>query len=246
MPTPSELVEQALQETSGPPPRRIRLRSMGGNGSFWIKNAFIFLVFLFIVSIFTYTVVLPLLAAQYGQPAQAQITGMRVHRGRGTSYEVRVAYQDGTGMRTASIGTVSYSAYYGLKIGQEVGIHYFDFCPGAPSLDLSPPSFWSLLPVLVFAVVLTVLGPVSILRQKGLLTRGRGVKGRVDWAGGKRLKAQFEHERKAYLSSGPAYCYGQRLNIGDTVVVLYDPDHPDQNMVYDPSNCFWVPAKDAF
>lgn len=246
MATPSELVEQALQETSGSPPRRLQLRSLGENGIFWAKNLFVFVLFLFLFSLVTYTAFLPFLAAQYGQPAQAEIVGMWVHHGKGTSYNIRVTYYDGSGKETATIDGIHPYIYSGLKIGQQVDIHYFQLFPRVPSLDLSPPNLFGAFLILAVVVLLPIASLVNFLRQRSLLIRGHGVKGRVEETYPKRSKAKFEHEGKEYVLSAAVHAYGHRLNIGDTVVIVHDPDNPNQNMVYDPSNFFWVPIKNVF
>lgn len=240
-----EWIEKAVREAEIPPPRELRLRPIGENWGFWLRSLIPGAFILFIVGISIYRVGIPFLAERYGQPAQAQIVNMWVHQGRGNSYSVQVIYKDGPNMPSANIG-VNSGVYSRLKIGDKVGIHYFHAFPNVPSLDDSPKRLPGVLfPLVIWIAIAGSALPLALFRQRMFLARGRMARGRVENYTSKRMKAKFEHEGQEYTASAPGYYYGRKGNVGDPVVVLYDPDHPKKNMVFDPSNCIWAPRSES-
>lgn len=248
MATPSELEEHALQETQIPPPRSLKLRRLGENWGMWTRNTYSAVILLVVLGVLFYQGLLPILAKQFGRPAQAEITDMNVNHGKGTTYQVQLAYEAGTEMLSAEV-PVGYGLFSNWRIGQKVGIHYLSLFPGAPSLDDSAinrlDAFVSVSFLLVVAISVGFT-PSRIARQKMLLIQGRSAKGKVEAADRRRLKARFEYEGKEYVSTGPGFYYGGQKIQGDTVVVLFDPDNPKKNMIYDPANSLWAPVADPF
>jgi hypothetical protein len=237
----SELIEQALRETQDPPPRALRLRGFGEKPGLWLKLMLGVAVWLLLVSFLSYQFVIPFLARSFGTPAQAQVFNLWVTHGRGVSYNVRVEYLDGQ-KREAGTVRVSYGAYSQLHTGQSVPIHYFPFFPCDPSLDFYTPNLSMNIPMLAMLfIVLFQLG--RAVGHRRLLIQGKSLKGRAQPFGSKFVDVKFEVDGREYSSRAPGFFYGG-LKPEDEVVVLYDPDNPRQNRVYDPSYSLWVPSQE--
>ncbi len=91
------------------------------------------------------------------------------------------------------------------------------------------------------------------LVPKRLLISGKAVKGLVDSFGmaevkggeveNGRMEVKFELKGEKYSFIASRACYEENKP-GDEVVVIYNPENPDDNRVYDPSHCWWVPFKE--
>jgi hypothetical protein len=242
----SELNQQALQELEIEPPRDIQLRPSDECKFAWRRiHISSILCMLFILLLF-YICLVPILAERYGQAATATIQKLWISTGgrSGTVYHLRFDYSDGQSMIETETGT-SPEIYNRLYVGQKIQIHFLPVFPDRISLDFDSSSgkvaFW-----FFFIVVFIFIGNGSyaVIKKRYLISHGKALKCRVTYIGSKVMKAKFEINKKEYSVKAPVtpLCKGHEM--GDEIVVLFDPKHPGFNMVYDPSDCIWMPTRD--
>lgn len=238
----AELIEKALRETESPPPRQVGIRPLGEAPGLWGRILAGVVGCLLISNLIIYGSVIPIIACHYGTPAQANIVNLWITHGKSTSYNVRVEYADGNENATGT-AVISPGVYNGLHVGQIVGVHFFHSFHGVPSMDFSPPNPMGGLPLLIFIVIFLVViaKPMS---QRRLLIIGKAAKGRVASQNLKNMSISFSYEGNEYSLTALNNLYSRNNKTGDEVVVLFDPDNPQKNMVYDPSNCLWIPTGD--
>lgn len=247
----AELFEKALRDTASSPPRKVRLRSPFEAFRYWAMITLGTPLFLLLGISFVHEYLFPVLASLLGTPTQARVMNLSFTSNKNTNYHyfVQVEYLEPLKKAQGNI-EISPSAYSSIRKGQKIGIHYLPISPGVPSLDMSPPInlFYTLIimvPIFFWAPTWFISGTI---RQKRLLTIGKVAKGSVDdnyrghaVRGIRNISMLFEFEGKIYTARAPRNYYGSCRN-GEFGVVMFDPDNPRKNMVYDPSHCIWVPG----
>jgi hypothetical protein len=242
-----ELIQQATRELEMPVPRKVRLRPFSEVNGLWTRY---FLIFLFLLALFSvefYFNFIALLARQFGLPCQATVTAMWITQSRrsGEYDHLQVQYLVQGQPVTGTIG-VSLGTYRQLSTGTAVNIHYLPLFPGRPGLDTDPGPLTGVLVSFIFSVA--ILGAIlfKFINDRNLLIRGKVVKGSLTRRISRSWEVEYFYQEKTHIIQMIANYYGGQNEPGNSVVVLVDPDKPERNIIYDPSNCIWIPEKDLF
>lgn len=204
---------------------------------------FVFLMVMF--GMFSYLTLIPFLAIKFGIPTQATVAHLWQTHGRGSGNFVRVEYSGSDKQETGDI-RISYASYGQLVTGMKVNIHYLPLFPERPALD-ADPNFASAFFFLAICGFLVGYAMFFYFRQRDLLIRGKVVVGHVLVSENRAINICYFVQDKEYLTViGKNNKYGSLYEAGKTAVVLYDPDKPERNEIYDPSNCIWIPDKELF
>ncbi len=240
----AELIQQAQRELDIPTPRPLRLRPFGKAPKLWAMIAFGAVFFVLFFSLMSYQTFTPILAHQYGTPAQAKVLQRWQTHGKGASNDIQVYYAIGSLYETGKI-SISLAAYGQVAVGQMVNIHYLSLFPGRPSLDASPPSYFTGIFYLVI-IFFAIRSFIQARKKRALMVLGKAVNGRVTGKNRKTAEIQFEFEGKIHILNMPVNYYSGNNELEDPVVVLMDPEQPTNSFVYDPQNILWIPAESQF
>jgi hypothetical protein len=196
---------------------------------------------------------IPFWAAYFGLPTEATViqkwvgnnyTAVKGVPTKLTFYHLVVQFEKGT----ATV-VVSNSVYDGVKIGNQVPIHYFSWAANHPSIDIDKSAGFSLLYDFIFQLIFVPIGPIFLIyqwftaqKQKYLLLNGTVVRATV--TGCTRYAAYFFYEFelgekiwKDSFMSGPFH--SKFYNSGDEIIVLVEPRNPENHLRFADWQFFW-------